>query len=83
MPGISIALDIAVRDDTQALVDACNEHVIREGGRVYLAKDMFTRAEHFRAMEPRLEEFQRLRKKYDPQLMLRSAQSIRLFGDAP
>jgi FAD/FMN-containing dehydrogenase len=83
MPGISIALDIAVRDDTQALVDALNEHVIREGGRIYLAKDMFTRAEHFRAMEPRLEEFQRIRRKYDPGLKLRSAQSIRLFGDAP
>ena len=27
-PGISIALDIPIRDDTQALVDALNEHVI-------------------------------------------------------
>ena len=53
-PGISIALDIAVRDDTQALIDALNECVIKEGGRIYLAKDAFTRAEHFRAMEPRL-----------------------------
>src|SRR5262249_15555732 len=52
MHGISIALDIPVRDGTQALVDALNEHVISEGGRIYLAKDMFTRAEHFRAMEP-------------------------------
>ena len=38
-PGISIALDIPVRDDTQALVDALNEQVIAEGGRIYLAKD--------------------------------------------
>ncbi|MBL8955776.1 MAG: FAD-binding oxidoreductase [Myxococcaceae bacterium] len=79
--GISIALDIPVRDGMQALVDALNEHVIREGGRVYLAKDAFTRAEHFRAMEPRLEEFRRIRKQWDPGLKLRSAQSIRLFGD--
>lgn len=81
MKGVSIALDIPVRDGTQALVDALNEHVIREGGRVYLAKDSFTRAEHYRAMEPRLEEFQRIRRKWDPQLKLRSAQSIRLLGD--
>ena len=29
--------------------------MIAEGGRIYLAKDTFTRAEHFRAMEPRLD----------------------------
>ena len=46
-PGISIALDIAVREDTPALIDALNECVIKEGGRIYLAKDAFTRAEHF------------------------------------
>ena len=82
-PGISIALDIPIRDDTQALVDALNELVIGEGGRVYLAKDQFTRPEHFRAMEPRLAEFQRIRRQWDPEGRLRSAQSVRLFGDRP
>ncbi len=82
-PGISIALDIPVRDETQALVDALNELVIREGGRVYLAKDQFTRREHFRAMEPRLETWQAIRRRWDPEHRLRSAQSVRLFGDAP
>jgi len=81
MKGISIALDIAVRDDTQALVDALNEKVIAEGGRVYLAKDAFTRREHFRAMEPRLERFLAVRRKWDPTMKIRSAQSVRLFGD--
>jgi decaprenylphospho-beta-D-ribofuranose 2-oxidase len=82
-PGISIALDIAIRDDTPALVDALNELVIAEGGRVYLAKDQFTRPEHFRAMEPRLAEFQRVRRQWDPEGRLRSAQSVRLLGDRP
>ena len=72
-----------VRDDTQALVDALNERVIAEGGRIYLAKDAFTRAEHFRAMEPRLAEFQRVRRHWDPLCRLRSAQSVRLLGDKP
>ncbi|HYX91562.1 MAG TPA: FAD-binding oxidoreductase [Myxococcaceae bacterium] len=80
-PGTSIALDIAVRDDTQALIDALNEFVLREGGRIYLAKDAFTRPEHFRAMEPRLEQFQRIRRAWDPEGRIRSAQSVRLFGD--
>jgi FAD/FMN-containing dehydrogenase len=82
-PGISIALDMAVRDDTQAIVDALNERVIAEGGRVYLAKDTFTRPEHFRAMEPRLPEFQRIRRLWDPEGRLKSAQSVRLLGDTP
>ena len=82
-PGISIALDIAVRKDTPALIDALNECVVKEGGRIYLAKDAFTRAEHFRAMEPRIEEFQRVRRIWDPNRKLRSAQSVRLLGDPP
>jgi len=82
-PGISIALDIAVRADTQALIDALNEVVLKEGGRIYLAKDALTRAEHFRAMEPRLPEFLRVRRQWDPEGRFRSAQSVRLFGDAP
>lgn len=82
-PGISIALDIPIRDNTQALVDALNECVIAEGGRMYLAKDQFTRAEHFRQMEPRLEAFQRVRRAWDPEGRLRSALSVRLLGDRP
>jgi decaprenylphospho-beta-D-ribofuranose 2-oxidase len=82
-PGVSIALDIPVRDETPSLVDALNELVIAEGGRIYLAKDQFTRAEHYRAMEPRLGEWQRIRRAWDPDGRIRSAQSVRLLGDQP
>ncbi len=82
MRGISIALDIPVREDTQALVDRLNEATLAEGGRIYLAKDAFTRPEHFRAMEgERLDRFMAVRRAWDPQLRLRSAQSVRVFGD--
>jgi FAD/FMN-containing dehydrogenase len=81
--GISIACDIPIRDSTQTLVDALNERVIAEGGRIYLAKDAFTRPEHFRAMEPRLPEFRRIRAACDPEGRIRSAQSVRLLGDRP
>jgi FAD/FMN-containing dehydrogenase len=84
MPGISAALDLPYRGaKTQELVDALNEIVIEAGGRVYLAKDALTRPEHFAAMEPRLEQFQEVRRRWDPKGLLRSAQSARLFGDAP
>jgi FAD/FMN-containing dehydrogenase len=81
--GTSIALDIAIRHDTQALVDALNERLIEMGGRIYLAKDTFTRPEHFRRMEPRLPEWQEIRRRWDPNLTLRSAQSVRVLGDPP
>ena len=81
-PGITLALDIPVRDDTQALVDALNETVLDAGGRIYLAKDAFTRREHFRAMEAeRLPAFEAVRDAWDPSRRLRSALSVRLFGD--
>jgi len=81
LTGTSIALDLPVRDNTQSVVDRLNEFVISQGGRIYLAKDSFTRAEHFRAMEPRLDEWLAIRRKWDPTGKLRSAQSVRLFGD--
>jgi hypothetical protein len=34
-------------------------------------------------MDPRVDEFLRVRRKWDPEGRLRSAQSVRLFGDAP
>ncbi len=81
-PGITLALDIAVRDDTQELVDSLNELVLKEGGRVYLAKDSFTRREHFEAMEgARLTEFNAIRDRWDPNRRFRSALSARLLGD--
>jgi FAD/FMN-containing dehydrogenase len=79
-PGMSVALDLPIRDNTQQVIDRLNELVIAEGGRVYLTKDGFTRPDHFRAMEPRLAGFQELRRQWDPQGRLESAQSVRLFG---
>jgi FAD/FMN-containing dehydrogenase len=82
-PGVSYNLDLPVSGRTQAVVDALNEHVITAGGRIYLAKDAFTRAEHFRAMEPRLDAWNAVRRKWDPQRKLKSALSVRLLGDEP
>jgi FAD/FMN-containing dehydrogenase len=82
-PGITVNVDLPVRGArTQALIDRLNEVVLEAGGRVYLAKDAFTRPEHLRAMEgPRLEAFQEARRKWDPEGRIASAQSVRLLGD--
>ncbi len=81
LEGTSIAIDFAVSSELQRIIDSLNEFVIAAGGRVYLTKDRYSRPEHFRAMEPRLPAFEALRDKYDPHRRLRSAQSVRLFGD--
>lgn len=80
-PGITLALDIPVRKDTQEVVDALNRQVIEEGGRIYLSKDSFTRAEDYARMDPRVPEFERVRDIWDPERRFRSAQSVRIFGD--
>jgi FAD/FMN-containing dehydrogenase len=83
-PGVSYAFDLPVGRDTQALVDALNEVVLEEGGRIYLAKDALTRAAHYRAMEgARLHAFTAVRDTWDPERRLKSALSVRLLGDAP
>ncbi len=81
LEGTSIAVDMAISPDIQRIVDRLNEFVIAAGGRIYLTKDRFTRPDHFRTMEPRLPRFLAAREKWDPRRRLRSAQSVRLFGD--
>ncbi len=82
-PGISIAIDLPVRSGTPAVVGKLNERVIADGGRIYLAKDAFTTSAHFQAMEgARLVRFREARDRYDPRHLFRSAQSVRLMGDA-
>jgi decaprenylphospho-beta-D-ribofuranose 2-oxidase len=75
-----LALDLPIRPDSSEIVRQLNEVVIRYGGRIYLTKDGFSRAEDYAAMEPRIGEFLRVRDEYDPEGRLRSAQSLRLFG---
>ncbi len=80
MPGISFAMDFPIVDGvTQSLVDDLNDHVATVGGRIYLAKDAFTRRLHFEAMEPRLGRWRELRRRLDPQRRVRSALGDRLL----
>ncbi|MCE9579596.1 MAG: FAD-binding oxidoreductase [Deltaproteobacteria bacterium] len=80
LEGTSVAVDMAITADTQRIVDELNAMVIAAGGRIYLSKDLFTRAADFRRMEPRLDRFLAIRERWDPTHAIRSAQSVRLFG---
>lgn len=79
MPGVSLALDFPVHEGTPALVARLNEVVLSAGGRIYLAKDAFTRPEDFAAMETRLGAFLEVRRRLDPERRLESALATRLF----
>jgi FAD/FMN-containing dehydrogenase len=79
-PGISITLDIPIRgQQTRDLVETLNQLVIDLGGRIYLAKDVFTRADHYAAMDPRLSAWEAVRGAWDPDRKIQSAQSVRLL----
>lgn len=79
-PGMSLALDLPIDSRSVDVVRRLNHIVADTGGRIYLTKDGLSTAEDFRSMEPRLDEFQRIRAKWDPDGNLRSAQSRRLLG---
>ena len=81
-PGLTFSIDMpVVPGKTQAIVDAVNDVVAAEGGRVYLTKDAFTREAHYRAMDPRVDAFNAIRRRWDPEGRIRSALSVRLLGD--
>jgi FAD/FMN-containing dehydrogenase len=60
-------LDIPVRDaGLWPFLDHLDEIVVKFGGRVYLAKDARLSAPAFRAMYPRLSEWQQIKARVDP-----------------
>ena len=79
-PGMSLALDLPIKDNSTQVVGRLNQIVEDTGGRIYLTKDGLSTAEDFRRMEPRLDSFLEVRDKWDPEGKLRSAQSRRLMG---
>ena len=76
--GTTLALDIPITHTTEQMVHMLNDFVVGHGGRVYLAKDAFTRPDHFRQMYPRVDEFLAVKKKYDPDNRFTSVQAQRL-----
>jgi decaprenylphospho-beta-D-ribofuranose 2-oxidase len=79
MPGQTLALDIPNSGpQTIEFLRELDQIVLRFGGRVYLAKDAAMTKESFRAMYPRLSEFEQVRAKLDPSGRFASAQSRRL-----
>ncbi len=77
-PGYTLAADVADGRGVVEAFRACDRIVRERGGRVYLAKDSTLSREDFEAMNPELDEFRRIRNRYDPAGVLRSSMSDRL-----
>jgi FAD/FMN-containing dehydrogenase len=76
--GYTLTLDLPFRKGTEPLFDELDRLVLDRGGRLYLAKDVTTKAEVFQAMYPRLDEFREIKAKLDPNGRFSSRQSRRL-----
>jgi FAD/FMN-containing dehydrogenase len=78
-PGHTLALDFPnTGEDLRRLLRSLDETLLKHGGRLYLAKDSMTTAEAFRAMYPRLREFQQVKSRIDPRNRFVSSQARRL-----
>lgn len=79
MEGYTLTMDFPVNDmDLFPFLDRLDEIVLKQGGRVYLAKDARMRPEVFRAMYPRFEEWSQIKLKVDPQNRFHSDLARRL-----
>lgn len=64
--GYTFAIDFPIRPGLDVLIERLDQMVLDAGGRLYLGKDSYLKAETFRKMYPQVEHFLALKQRYDP-----------------
>lgn len=78
-PGITVAFDLAFKNQALlTLLDQLDEIIIAEGGRVYLVKDARLKPENFFLMYPKANQWQNIKKQFDPENHYQSSLARRL-----
>ena len=80
-PGWTLAMDIAIRKGLMELLDELDEIVVKNGGRIYLAKDVRMKPETFRKLYPEYPTWLEVKRRVDPHGRFSSDQSRRLEID--
>lgn len=78
LEGYSLALDFKIKPGLFEFLDGLDEIVIKNGGRIYLAKDARVSRQNFEANYPQIADFRELRKDYAMDKKFNSLQSKRL-----
>lgn len=78
MEGYSLALDFKIEKGLFELLDKIDEIVIKNQGRIYLAKDVRVGRKVFEQGYPRIDEFRALRENYKMNKKFNSVQSMRV-----
>jgi FAD/FMN-containing dehydrogenase len=81
LPGYTLALDVPLKGDILDFLDEIDRLVVAAGGRLYLAKDARQSRATFESGYPALARFNSIRKALDPDGVIRSKLSQRLFDE--
>jgi decaprenylphospho-beta-D-ribofuranose 2-oxidase len=78
LDGYTLAIDLPIREGTQALAHRLDAMVADAGGRIYLGKDAFLGPESFNRMYPRHEQWRAVKARVDPKGIFQSDLSRRV-----
>jgi decaprenylphospho-beta-D-ribofuranose 2-oxidase len=76
--GYTLTLDFPVCQANKKLAEQLDTIVLRYNGRLYLSKDALMSKDFFESMYPNLDEWKKIKKKYDPKDKFVSLQARRL-----